>query len=96
MFAYIIRRTLATIPIMIVVAVFVFALRHLTPGDPAAIIAGDAATPQAIAHIRAELGLNQPIYIQFGEWVWRLLHGNLGISIFTNLPVTTLIGERIG
>lgn len=96
MFAYIIRRTLATIPIMIVVAVFVFALLHLTPGDPAAIIAGDAATPQAIAHIRAELGLDQPIYIQFGEWVWRLLHGNLGISIFTNLPVTTLIGERIG
>ncbi|MGH7096917.1 MAG: ABC transporter permease [Stellaceae bacterium] len=96
MFAYIIRRILATIPIMIVVAVFVFALLHLTPGDPAAIIAGDAATPQAIAHIRAELGLNQPIYIQFGEWVWRLLHGNLGISIFTNLPVTTLIGERIG
>ena len=96
MFAYIVRRILATIPIMIVVALFVFALLHLTPGDPAAIIAGDAATPAAIAHIRAELGLDQPIYIQFAEWVWRLLHGNLGISIFTNLPVTTLIGERIG
>jgi peptide/nickel transport system permease protein len=96
MFAYTVRRVLATIPIMIVVALFVFALLHLSPGDPAAIIAGDAATPAAIAHIRAELGLDQPIYIQFGEWVWRLLHGNLGISIFTNLPVTTLIAQRVG
>jgi peptide/nickel transport system permease protein len=96
MFAYIVRRLLATIPIMIIVALFVFALLHLSPGDPAAIIAGDAATPAAIAHIRASLGLDQPIYIQFGEWVWRLLHGNLGTSIFTNLPVTTLIAERIG
>ncbi|HJU15216.1 MAG TPA: ABC transporter permease [Stellaceae bacterium] len=96
MFAYTVRRILATIPIMIVVALFVFALLHLSPGDPAAIIAGDAATPAAIAHIRAELGLDQPIYVQFGEWVWRLLHGNLGISIFTNLPVTTLIAERVG
>ncbi|HZU91162.1 MAG TPA: ABC transporter permease, partial [Stellaceae bacterium] len=96
MFAYIVRRILATIPIMVVVALFVFALLHLSPGDPAAIIAGDVATPAQIAHIRSALGLDQPIYIQFGEWVWRLLHGDLGTSIFTNLPVTTLIAQRIG
>jgi peptide/nickel transport system permease protein len=96
MFAYIVRRILATIPIMIVVALFVFALLHLSPGDPAAIIAGDAATPADIARVRASLGLDRPIYIQFGAWVWRLLHGNLGTSIFTNLPVTTLIAQRIG
>lgn len=95
MFAYIVRRLLATIPVMIVVALFVFALLHLSPGDPAAIIAGDTASAADIVRIRASLGLDQPIYIQFGEWVWRLLHGNLGISIFTNLPVTTLIAQRV-
>jgi peptide/nickel transport system permease protein len=95
MFAYIIRRILATIPVMAVVAVFVFALLYLSPGDPAAIIAGDTATVQDIARIRAHLGLDRPIYIQFGTWVWRLLHGDLGISIFTNLPVAKLIEQRV-
>ena len=87
MFAYIVRRILATIPVMAVVAIFVFALLYLSPGDPAAIIAGDTATVDDIARIRAQLGLDRPFYIQFGTWVWRLLHGDLGISIFTNLPV---------
>src|SRR5580658_5314925 len=81
---------------MAVVAIFVFALLHLSPGDPAAIIAGDNATSADIERIRAALGLDQPIYIQFGSWVWRLMHGDLGISIFTNLPVSTLIEQRIG
>ena len=95
MFAYIIRRILATIPVMAVVAIFVFALLYLSPGDPAAIIAGDTATVDDIARIRAHLGLDQPVYIQFGSWVWRLLQGDLGISIFTNLPVAKLIGQRL-
>ena len=95
MFAYIVRRILATIPVMAVVAIFVFALLYLSPGDPAAIIAGDTATVEDIARIRAKLGLDQPVYIQFGEWVWRLLHGDLGISIFTNLPVAKLIQQRL-
>jgi peptide/nickel transport system permease protein len=95
MFAYIIRRILATIPVMAVVAVFVFALLYLSPGDPAAIIAGDTATAQDIARIRAHLGLDQPVYIQFGTWLWQLLHGDLGISIFTNLPVTRLMEQRL-
>jgi peptide/nickel transport system permease protein len=95
MFAYIVRRLLATIPIMIVVALFVFALLHLSPGDPAAIIAGDTASPADIAHIRSALGLDQPLYIQFANWAWRLLHGDLGISIFTNLPDATLIAQRV-
>ena len=96
MFAYIVRRILATIPTMIVVAVFVFALLHLSPGDPAAIIAGDTASPADIARIHAELGLDRPLYQQFFDWVWRLLHGDLGISIFTNLPVAQLIAQRVG
>ena len=95
MFAYIVRRVLATIPVMAVVAVFVFALLYLSPGDPAAIIAGDTATVDDIARIRAHLGLDQPVHIQFAEWVWRLLQGDLGISIFTNLPVSKLIEQRI-
>ena len=95
MFAYIIRRILATIPVMAVVAIFVFALLYLSPGDPAAIIAGDTATVDDILRIRAKLGLDQPVYIQFGEWVWRLMHGDLGISIFTNLPVAKLIQQRL-
>ena len=95
MFAYIVRRILATIPVMAVVAVFVFALLHLSPGDPAAIIAGDTATTADIARIRAQLGLDQPIYVQFGTWLWGLLRGDLGISIFTNLPVMKLIQQRV-
>jgi len=81
---------------MAVVAFVVFLLLYLTPGDPAAILAGDAATSQDIANIREALGLNEPFFVRFGEWVWRLLHFDLGISIFTKLPVTQLIGQRIG
>ena len=95
MFAYTIRRILATIPVMAVVALFVFSLLYLSPGDPAVIIAGDTATLDDIARIREKLGLDQPAYIQFGSWVWRLLHGDLGISIFTNLPVSKLILQRV-
>src|SRR5438105_6477986 len=80
---------------MVVVALFVFSLLHLSPGDPAAIIAGDTATADDIARIRQKLGLDQPLYIQFATWVWALLHGDLGISIFTNLPVSKLIAQRI-
>jgi len=95
MLAYIVRRILATIPVMVVVAIFVFALLHLSPGDPAAIIAGDTATDADIARIHAKLGLDQPFYVQFAEWAWGLLRGDLGVSIFTNLPVLKLIGQRV-
>ena len=95
MFAYVVRRLLATIPVMGVVAIFVFSLLHLTPGDPAVIIAGDIATEADIAAIRAKLGLDQPLPQQFLTWIIGLAQGDLGISIFTNLPVTHLIGQRI-
>jgi len=93
--AYIIRRILATIPVMLVVATFVFLLLHLTPGDPAAVIAGDYAQPEDIAKIRKQLGLDQPIYIQFGLWIGNLLQGDLGRSIFSDLPVARLIARRL-
>ena len=95
MFAYIVRRIFATIPVMGVVALFVFSLLYITPGDPAAVIAGDLATDEDIARIRSKLGLDEPFVVRFGSWLWGVLQGDLGISIFTNLPVTKLIGQRI-
>ncbi len=95
MLAYFVKRLLATIPVMGVVALFVFSLLYLSPGDPAAVIAGDIATEDDIARIRAKLGLDQPYLVRFGTWLWALAHGDLGVSIFTNLPVAQLIGQRI-
>jgi peptide/nickel transport system permease protein len=80
---------------MAVVALVVFSLLYFTPGDPAAILAGDAATDDDIRNIRSKLGLDQPFLVRFGGWVWSLLHGDLGTSIFTNLPVTHLIAQRV-
>ena len=80
---------------MAVVALFVFLMLRLSPGDPAAVIAGDYASPEDIAKIRTQLGLDQPIIVQFSTWVWSLMQGNLGISIFSNLPVTKLIAQRL-
>ncbi len=95
MLRYVLMRVLATVPVMGVVAVFVFLMLRLTPGDPAAVIAGDYATAEDVARIREQLGLNQPIPVQFAKWVGALLQGDLGTSIFTNLPVTTLIAQRL-
>ena len=95
MLPYITRRVLATIPVMGIVAFFVFSLLYLAPGDPAAIIAGDQATQADIDRIRAGLGLDRPFLVRFGEWTWQILRGDLGISIFTSLPVTALIAQRI-
>ena len=95
MLAYILKRILATVPVMGVVALFVFLMLRLSPGDPAAVIAGDYATAEDIARIRENLGLNEPIIVQFTKWLGQLLQGELGISIFTNLPVTTLIAQRL-
>ena len=95
MWAYVVRRVLATIPVMAVVALFVFSLLYLAPGDPAAVIAGDQATPEDVERIRQSLGLDRPYLVRFGEWVWHILQGDLGTSIFTNLPVSTMIAQRI-
>src|SRR5260370_32522590 len=94
MFAYIIRLLVATIRVRGVVAIFVFSLLYIAPGDPAAVIAGDLATSDDIARIHAQLGLDEPFLLRFGHWLWGVLHGDLGTSIFTNLPVTQLIGQR--
>ena len=95
MLGYLLRRVLSAIPVMGVVALFVFLLLRLTPGDPAAILAGDNATPEQLERIRVSLGLDQPLYTQFFAWIGSLLHGDLGTSLSSNQPVLKLIGQRI-
>jgi peptide/nickel transport system permease protein len=93
--AYILRRLLGVIPVMLVVGVFVFSLLHLAPGDPAAIIAGDNATAENIDRIRENLGLDRPFLVQFASWGVGVLQGDLGVSMFSNIPVTTLVRQRM-
>jgi peptide/nickel transport system permease protein len=95
MLFYVLKRVLATIPVMVVVALFVFLLLRLSPGDPAAVIAGDYATAEDVERIRAQLGLNDPIHVQMWNWLAQLAQGDLGTAIFSKLPVTTLIGQRL-
>jgi peptide/nickel transport system permease protein len=95
MLLVILRRVLATVPVVAVVAVVVFLLLRVTPGDPAAVLAGDNATLEQIERIRINLGLDRPIHEQFVGWILRLAKGDLGTSIFTNLPVSQLIGQRV-
>lgn len=93
--AFILRRLLATIPVMLVVAIVVFLLLHLSPGDPAAIIAGDNATDADIERVRATLGLDKPLVTQFLLWLGALLQGDFGNSVFNKLPVWGLIAQRL-
>src|SRR2546425_11135401 len=95
MLAYIGRRLLATIPVMAVVAVVVFSLLRLTAGDPAAIIAGDNATSQDVAAIRARLGLDRPLVEQFVIWIGRVVRGDFGESYFFKTQVSQLILDRV-
>lgn len=96
MMGYILRRVLAVIPVMAIVAIFVFLLLRLTPGDPAAILAGDAATPAQLEEIRERLGLADPLHVQFVRWIGQLLRGDLGTSLISNVGVTEMIGQRLG
>src|SRR5882672_2653630 len=95
MYGYLLRRLLGTIPVMLVVAVFIFLMLRLTPSDPAAIIAGDNATTEQVAQIRSQLGLDRPMIEQFVIWSGRVLTGNFGESFFFKKTVAALISERI-
>ena len=95
MLIYILRRLMATIPVMAVVSLLVFSLLFFAPGDPAALIAGDQATPDDIERVRLRLGLDRPFFTQFSSWLARLAQGDLGTSLFTNLPVAEMIAQRI-
>jgi peptide/nickel transport system permease protein len=95
MFNFLARRLLATIPVLLIVAVLVFLMLRLTPGDPAAVLAGDAASTEQIAKIRTNLGLDRSIPEQFFIWGKNVLTGDLGESFFYKTKVTTLIGQRV-
>ena len=92
---YLLQRLLAAIPVLLIVAVVTFSLVHLTPGDPASLMAGDQALPEDIERIKDKLGLNRPLYEQLAIYFWDILRGDFGESVFTKFPVTTLIAQRL-
>lgn len=95
MLAYIARRLASTVFVMAIVAVIIFLLLRLAPGDPVAILVGDNASPEQITAIRQHLGLDDPLIVQFWRWASRVLVGDLGISIFSNEPVSKLVLQRL-
>ncbi|HSH89723.1 MAG TPA: ABC transporter permease [Ramlibacter sp.] len=95
MFPFLARRLLATLPVLLIVSVLVFLMLRLTPGDPAAVLAGDAASTDQIAQIREGLGLNRSVPEQYLIWMGHLVTGDLGQSYYYKTPVTTLIGQRL-
>ncbi len=95
MFAFVLRRLAATLPVLLIVSVLVFLMLRLTPGDPAAVMAGDAASTDQIAQIRTGLGLDRSIPEQYAIWFAKVLQGDLGESFYYKTQVTTLIGQRV-
>lgn len=96
MLAYLAGRLAALLPVLLVVAVVVFMLIHVTPGDPARVLLGQDATAEQVAALRHDLGLDRPLPLQFGLWLGRAVRGDLGLSFFLRLPVTTDIAEHAG
>ena len=96
MWGYVFKRTIAIIPVAGVVAVLTFLLLRLSPGDPAIIMAGDSATAQQIDEMRRHMGLDQPLVVQFVLWLGQILQGDFGVSLHSNVPVTEMIGSRVG
>lgn len=94
-FSYVVRRVLTMFLVLLGISLLTFALLFIIPADPARVIAGPHAGPLALAHIRANLGLNRPIYVQYGLWLWRALHGNLGTSFAYKVPVLPSILVRL-
>ena len=95
MIGFVARRVLAVVPVLFVVAVIVFAILRAVPGDPAAVIAGDSATPEQVAALRDKLGLEKPVVTQFVIWLGGVLRGDLGESYFFRKPVAELIAQRL-
>ncbi len=95
MWLYIAQRLLTSIPVVLIVGIITFSLLYVAPGDPAAIIGGDEATPEKLEEIRKQLGFDRPYHEQLGKWSWRLLQGDLGTSIFSRREITELIKPRL-
>ncbi len=95
MFQYVVQRIIATVPVVLLVAIITFSLVHIAPGDPAAVIAGDFGNPEDIERVRKQLGLDKPILQQFWIWLSHVARGDLGSSIFSRYDVTHLIAQRL-
>ena len=95
MASFLIRRLLAVLPVLLVVSLLVFFMLRLAPGDPAAVIAGNNATSEDIANIRAHMGLDKPIAAQYVLWMGQVLQGDLGYSYYLSKPVTALVAQRV-
>ncbi|MEN5278982.1 ABC transporter permease [Brucella sp. TWI432] len=96
MAVYLLKRIFALVPVLLLVSVFVFLLLRLTPGDPAAILAGDAATTEQLERIREAMGLNEPILTQYFTWMGNILQGDFGVSLISGVPVIDMVSQRIG
>ena len=95
MFAFLLRRLASLLPTLILVSMLIFGLQQLLPGDPAKILAGEDQDPQVIAYLQAKLHLDEPLPVRYGYWVWGVLHGDLGESVRTQLPVLDLILQKL-
>jgi peptide/nickel transport system permease protein len=95
MLAYIGRRILVAIPTLLIVSVFVFALQKLLPGDPVLVMAGEERNPETLEYLREKYRLNDPVIFQYFYWLGSVLQGDLGLSLRTNLPVATLIAQKL-
>src|SRR5690625_3928745 len=94
MFTYIVRRLVQTIPVLLGVTILVFSLMHLIPGDPAQIMAGESASTEQVEALRERLGLNEPIYVQYGKYISNVIQGDLGTSVRNGKAVSSEIGAR--
>lgn len=92
---YVLMRIVSIVPVMAIVAFVIFSLLYVVPGDPAAMMAGDYATPETLAAMRSQMGLDQPFLARFVQWVWQIFRCDLGTSITTGLPVVRMIIERV-
>ena len=95
MLRFLLRRLILTIPVLVGVATLVFSLIHLIPGDPVQAMLGESAAPQDVAELRERLGLNRPLYVQYGSFIKGVATGDLGTSLRTNQKVSSAIGERL-
>src|SRR3712207_4999420 len=93
--AFVVRRLILSIPILLLVSIMVFSLIHLIPGNPATVILGQEATPEAVAALERELGLDRPLVVQYFTWLGNVLQGDLGRSLVDRTPVIERILERL-
>src|SRR6266540_5572501 len=92
---YIVKRILMTVLVLLLVVVFLSLLVHIVPGDPATTILGPRATPGLIQKMRAAMDLDKPLYVQIGNFLWKLLHGSMGTDAITGAPINKLVGSAL-